>query len=190
MNRMVEVMKSVAEELGRVAEKIQALLPEAECEPDGDSLTYILTPIGLTIVPDSTSLWPETPLSIDLTNGALSFRTSISNRVHGRSPVILSFLTVYTSWLTRISTIATIARDLRDPSPSSTEEDEDFESEEERSQAGIEDSFLSEKELTTALDGVYRLLERALKSTFEPTPTPMTRRQTVFLLRAVRPLTA
>lgn len=100
--------------------------------------------------------------------------------------MVLSFLSVYTSWLSRISAIATIARDLRSSSYPSTEEDEDFESEEERSQAGIEDSFLSEKELTSALDGVYRLLERSLKSTFELTPIPITRRQTVFLLRAIR----
>lgn len=105
--------------------------------------------------------------------------------MHGRSPAILSFLSVYTSWLSRISTIATIARNLRNPSHPSTE-DEDFESEEERSQAGIEDSFLCEKELTSALDGVYRLFERSLKSTFELTPNPMTRRQAVFLLRAIR----
>ena len=140
--------------------------------------------MNLTVV-DSISLWPTTPLPVDLSNGVSAFRTAISNRVHGKSPVVLSFLSTYNSWLTKISAIATIFRDLRSTDPQSAEtEDEDFEAEEERTQAGMEDSLLAEKELTTVLDGVYRLLEQSLNSLLGA--TPLTRCQATFLLRAVR----
>ncbi|KAF8245089.1 hypothetical protein K440DRAFT_662987 [Wilcoxina mikolae CBS 423.85] len=168
MARVVAVMKSVAEDLRGVGEKIEQLLNDAEYEAE-----------------DSTSLWPATPLPVDLSNGVSAFRTAISNRVHGKSPVVLSFLSTYNSWLTKISVIATIFRDIRSTDPQSPEtEDEDFEAEEERTQAGMEDSLLAEKELTAALDGVYRLLENSLNSLLDL--TPLTRRQATFLLRAVR----
>ncbi|KAA8913117.1 hypothetical protein FN846DRAFT_772638 [Sphaerosporella brunnea] len=169
MLRVVAVTKSVAEDLQEVAEKASSLLPEADHEPE-----------------DSTSLWPSNPLPIDLTAGALSFRTTISNRVHGRSPLVLSFLTSYNTWLARISTTASILRDLRTASiPPEAAEDEDFEAEEERLQAGSEDSLIAERELSAALDGVYHLLERAISDFVTSTPPPTCSRA-VFLLRITR----
>ena len=105
MNLMVEVMKGVAEELTGILRRRFRLCFRKRSM----SQMVIRSPIYLNAHRANNCSRFHQPLarnppSVDRTNGALSFCTSISNRVHGRSPVILSFLTMYTSWLTRIST--------------------------------------------------------------------------------------
>ncbi|KAI5791517.1 hypothetical protein FPQ18DRAFT_336332, partial [Pyronema domesticum] len=126
--------------------------------------------------PDSTSLWLS-PLPADLT----LFRTAVSNRVHGKSPTVLTFLSIYNSWLSRISTLRSTFTELRTPT---SLDDEDFDAEEERTQAGLEDSVLADKELSISLDAAYRQLDSTLTDLLNS--MPLSSPQAVFLLRTCR----
>jgi hypothetical protein len=126
--------------------------------------------------PDSTSLWLS-PLPADLT----LFRTAVSNRVHGKSPTVLTFLSIYNSWLSRISTLRSTFGELRTLTPL---DDEDFDAEEERTQAGLEDSVLADKELSISLDAAYRQLDSTLTDLLNS--MPLSSPQAVFLLRTCR----
>jgi hypothetical protein len=146
------------------------------------------------------SLWSDSVLSLDLTDGAAAFRAAIFNRVHGKSDDVQSFCDSHQVWLDKIAQSSSIVRDLRVVNTQAQDE-EDFDIGEERAQDGIEDSELAEREFVNALNLGYRKLETDLGGIVESLKTipvisepetiggfqqsPRVRRAT-FLLRAIR----
>ncbi|KAL7274376.1 hypothetical protein RUND412_002728 [Rhizina undulata] len=110
----------------------------------------------------STSLWADSLLSMDLSNGGFIFKEAVQDRVHGRDSVVKLFRKEYDQWVQTIAEHAIVIRDLRKSSPASEDEDDDFEVEEEKAQEGLEDSELAEKELAAALESCFGKFERGL----------------------------
>lgn len=112
---------------------------------------------------DSTSLWSQQLLEMDLTNGGFVFKETVQSRVHGKNSAIKDFRADYNTWLSDISSSAVVVRELRNPKSSgSQEDDDDFDVEEEKLQEGLEDGEIAEKEMIAALDGDYRVLEKTM----------------------------
>lgn len=176
--RLAEVLKAKSAGLTAVGQKITDVLYTLA----GDNV-------------DSTSLWSQQLLEMDLTNGGFAFRETVQSRVHGKNSAIKDFRTDYNAWLSDISASAAVVRELRNPKSSSgsPEDDDDFDVEEEKLQEGLEDNEIAEKEMITALDGDYRELEKTVDALVdacgedqEGVDQKTTISRATFLLRVIR----
>lgn len=143
---------------------------------------------------DSTSLWSQQLLEMDLTNGGFAFKETVQSRVHGKNSAVKDFRADYNAWLSDISSSAVVVRELRNPKSSgSQDDDDDFDVEEEKLQEGLEDGEIAEKEMISALDGDYRELEKtvdvlvdACSEDQDGVDQKATTSRATFLLRVIR----
>lgn len=176
--RLVEVLKAKSAALSAVGRKITDVL-------------HTLADDNI----DSTSLWSQQLLEMDLTNGGFAFKETVQSRVHGKNSAVKAFRADYNTWLSDISANAVVVRELRNPKSSgSTEDDDDFDVEEEKLQEGLEDNEAAEKEMIAALDGDYRELEKTVDALVDACgedrdgvdQKPTTTSRATFLLRVIR----
>ncbi|KAI9837150.1 MAG: hypothetical protein M1838_004895 [Thelocarpon superellum] len=132
------------------------------------------------------ALWGRSTLSMDVADGATSFRKAVMDRSHGRNDAVLRVMASYTTWYKLIEEVTTVLKELREQNW-----DEDLEDDEDES------GLASRKTQLSADDpqALEQSMRRALTTAFQALHATMAEvtlsdgceaEQAMFLLRVLR----
>lgn len=189
MDRFNAVAKQQAGALDAVADKVKALIPEAEREDKGTIHTISLTPGNrVNLATDTTSLWSSSILKMDLSNGALDFRNAIASRVHGKNGAVKKFLDAYRSYINIIEQTSITITNIRTSAKTKPRDnvEDDFELEERIWEEGAADSASADAALLAALESAYKKFEVRIGELAEQESVQSSVRAAAFIIRVIR----
>ncbi|KZF21361.1 hypothetical protein L228DRAFT_284407 [Xylona heveae TC161] len=157
---------------------------------------------GPTALSSCPSLWDESMITMDFSNGAVAFKQAILDRSSGRSDAVLRVLRSYESWLSLVDEARIMIKKLRDirwdddlDLYAATEDE--FESDAIQSLLSDEDPTVFETALTQSLQTAFGEFEKSIDAAVTSLLTTTTStannsdpkgQQTIFIIRIVREL--
>jgi conserved oligomeric Golgi complex subunit 1 len=133
-------------------------------------------------------LWDASTTSMDLTNGAVTFKQAILDRSNGRSEPVQRVMGSYNAWLGFVDEITAAIKTLRDQKWDEDIEDEqdDFGIDSRQGVLSEDDPAFLEKELNTALDYAFEQLQGVIGSLAASLEGEHLGAQSIFILRICR----